>query len=134
MGTTLQTPLAKEIDVANTKAKYDAQIKKLLSNKNILAWILKYTVKEFSNYSIEQIKPCIEGTPEVSCTPVEPGMTNAEVITGDNTEDVILNEGRIFYDIKFYVILQNSEHTKIIINVEAQKNNTDYNIVARAIF
>ena len=40
--------------------KYDTQVKKVLSNKWILAWMLKYTVKEFAGYSFSDIAKCME--------------------------------------------------------------------------
>lgn len=114
----LETPLAGDIDATKEKSKYDAQVKKALSNRIILVCILKYTVKEFFDYSITEIEKCIEGTPEVAKVSVDTGLSNKSI--GDmNTEDAIPNEGRIAYDIKFYVILPDGEHTKIIINIEA---------------
>lgn len=130
----VETPLAGDIDATEEKSKYDAQVKKVLSNKIILAWILKYTVKEFFDYSIAEIEKCIEGTPEVAKVPVDAGLSNRS-IEGMNTEDAVPNEGRITYDIKFYVILPNGEHTKIIINIEAQKDSKPgYDLVTRAVF
>lgn len=37
------------MDVAHLKEKYDDNIWSMLSNKVILAWILKYTLDEFKN-------------------------------------------------------------------------------------
>lgn len=83
----------------------------ILAKKIILSWILKYTVKEFFNYSIEKIEKCIEGTPKVVEVPVDAGLSNKS-IEGMNTEDAIPNEGRITYDIKFYVILPDGKTYK----------------------
>lgn len=130
-----ETPLANDIDATDGKSKYDAQVKKVLANKIILAWILKYTVKEFSEFSITEIEKCIEGTPEVAKVPVDTGLSNMTSIEGLNTEDAVPNEGKITYDIKFYVILPDGEQTKIIINVEAQKDSDPgYDLVTRAVF
>ena len=131
----IDTSLANDIDATDGKSKYDAQVKKVLANKVILAWILKYTVKEFFEFSISDIEKCIEGTPEVAKVPVDAGLSNMESIEGLNTEDAVPNEGKITYDIKFYVILPNGEHTKIIINIEAQKDSEPgYDLVTRAVF
>ena len=46
----IKTNIAKTVEEAGTKARYDAAVKKVLSDPQILAWILKYTVKEFSEY------------------------------------------------------------------------------------
>ena len=42
-----KTTLANDIEVADVKAQYDAEVKKILANKEILAWILQYCVDEF---------------------------------------------------------------------------------------
>lgn len=46
---------SKMIDTVRQEAQYDACVKKLLSEKIILAWILKECVNEFRNYSISRI-------------------------------------------------------------------------------
>ena len=46
MGT--ETTLAKVIDIADDKMRYDAVCKRLLSEKYILAWIMKCCMKEFN--------------------------------------------------------------------------------------
>jgi len=45
------------------KMRYDAVVKKILSDKQILAMILKCTVKEFEQSTREEIIACIEGNP-----------------------------------------------------------------------
>lgn len=131
----MDTLLANDIDATDGKSKYDAQVKKVLANKIILAWILKYTVREFFEFSIFDIEKCIEGTPEVAKVPVDTGLSNMESIEGLNTEDAIPNEGKITYDIKFYVMLPDGEYTKMIINIEGQKDSEPgYDIVTRAVF
>ena len=51
--------------------RYDQSAKNILSDKSILAHILKSTVSEFKDASIEDIANVyIEGTPEVSQIPV----------------------------------------------------------------
>ena len=44
----VETQLAKLIQVTNEKAKYDTQVKKLLANEAILAWILKTCTEELA--------------------------------------------------------------------------------------
>ena len=130
-----QTPLANDIDATDGKSKYDTQVKKVLANKVILAWILKYTMKELANVEISHIEKCIESNIEVATDPLEPGLTNLSAITGSTNENAVPNEGKITFDIRFYVILPDGNHTKVIINVEAQKDNSPgYDIVTRAIF
>ena len=52
----MKNELAGDIGLAAGKSQYDAQCKRILANKVILAWILKYTVKEFEEMSIRRIK------------------------------------------------------------------------------
>ena len=131
----LQTPLADTIDASDVKAKYDAQIKAILANKHILSWIMKHTMKEFKEMDILDIVKCIEGEVDVGIVPVAPGMTNLVIITGDTTESAIPNEGKVTFDIRFHVLLPDGKRTKIIINIEAQKNsNPGYDLLPRGIF
>lgn len=137
-----KTYLARSIRVADEKAQYDAQAKKIISDKMILAWIAKYAVEELKEYSIPVIISCIEGEPEVATVPVYPGevrtggeFTKPGAITGLSTEDKVPNEGEVTYDIRFYVITPKKEILKIIINVEIQKDfYPGYDLVTRAIF
>ena len=130
-----QTPLANDIDASDGKAKYDTQIKKVLSNKIILSWIMKYTIKEFENMDISDIVKCIDGDIDIAIIPVEPGLTNLDVITGEATENAIPNEGKVTFDIRFHVVLPDGKRTKMIINIEAQKDSPPgYDLVPRGIF
>lgn len=61
--------LLQETDI---NAKYDAEAKKLLSNKEILSRILKYSVDEFKDFSISEIIDSIEGEPVISKINVRP--------------------------------------------------------------
>lgn len=149
------TYLFHAIDIAQNKIQYDTEVKKVLSDKGILAWILKYTVKEFESFSIAEIKNCIEGEPEIMTVPVYPGETIPPAITGIKNEDAVPNEGKITYDIRFYVLLPTRQYKnntsavkkdvnstpttenriKLILNIEAQKDYyPGYDLVARAIF
>ena len=130
-----KTNISQLIDRINPdKLQYNTEIIKILSDKTILAWILKYAVEEFMNCGIEVIRECIEGTPEIHTRKVLPGKT-PESITGMNTADLVLDEGESYFDIYFYAYPPDGEKTKIIINVEAQnKYDEKYDIVTRAIF
>lgn len=72
----MKNMLARDIELAEGKSQYDAQCKKVLANKTILAWILKYTVQECKAMEIEEIKDCICGKPEIASVRMEPGRTN----------------------------------------------------------
>ena len=139
----IQNSISKTIDTAEQEAQYDTCVKKLLSEKIILAWILKECVNEFKQYSIPQImKECIEGEPKVAVIAVdqddldyeEDAQTN--LIEGLNTEDASIKEGKVYYDIRFSAVVPDTkEPVQLIINVEAQKSDkTPYPLIKRAIY
>ena len=123
------TKLAGNIVQAGQKARYDAACWQLISNKAILAWILKGCVEEFYGCDIRDIaERYIEGTPEVGTVGVHPDETNEETpaaagdtITGMNTEDTTLTEGKVTYDVRFYALApKDREQIRLLLNVEAQ--------------
>ena len=124
------------------KAQYDASAKRLLGQKIILAHILIRVVEEFKGMDADTVASLIEGEPYISQVPVELGLTNKETvdartgerIVGLNTESSEIDEGKIYFDIIFYVRMRDGL-AKMIINLEAQKNEpTKYFILNRAIF
>lgn len=52
----MKTYIANAIDIAGVKSRYDKEVIKLLSDKKVLSWILKYTTQEFSTYNYNGIK------------------------------------------------------------------------------
>ena len=73
----------------------------------------------------------IEGEPYISQVPVELGLTNKEMvdagtgerIVGLNTESSEIDEGKIYFDIIFYVRMRDGL-AKMIINLEASQTMT----------
>ncbi len=119
--------------VSGERAKLDQKIKEFLSNKIILAWILKYTVQEFFEFEITEIRDMIEGEIEISSVPLEPGsprlllQKGKEIITGLPSEDRVENEGVVYYDIRFFVKYPKEDKLiKMIINLEAQNEFRKY--------
>lgn len=131
-----ETYLKRSLDSANEKAKYDENVKTILSDKTILSWILKYSAEEYRNCSIEEIRSCIEGTPLVASIAVMPGSTRLDKALGLNTESEIPNEGKVTFDIIFYALHPDTrERTKIFLNVEGQKDGSPgYDLVPRGVF
>lgn len=127
-----------DIFMKNNKATYDAAAKGFLSDKSILAWLLKYCVSEFKDYGITEIaKKYIGNDIEVSIIPIEPDKTNAvRKILPEGTEYRTVTEGTTFFDIRFSAYApDNGEMIKLIINVEAQKkNDPEYHLITRGIF
>lgn len=126
--------IADAVEIAKDKAQYDAAVKGILSDRNVLAWILSKTVMELEGVPIEVIKDCIEGEPEVSRVYVDPGRSNQTVINED-TEDKVPYEGAVRFDIRFCVITPDRQRIRLIINVEAQKKfYPGYDLVTRGIY
>ena len=98
-----KTHLATSVEVAETKILLDENAKHVLGNKQVLAWIVKYTVEEFRDYELKQIENCIEGEPEIGTHNIYPGKRKTEAIIGMNSESVIPNEGRAAFDIRFHM-------------------------------
>jgi len=81
------THLGRTIDsVLEEKILYDKNIKELLSDIQVLAYIAKYTVEEVQHLTIEEIMGCIEKDKiEVGIAEVEPGRSN-------QTDDYIISK------------------------------------------
>ncbi|SFB13705.1 hypothetical protein SAMN05216249_11075 [Acetitomaculum ruminis DSM 5522] len=143
----------KELSLADLKAQYDTYVKRLLSDKEILAFILINTIKEFKDYSIKEAKKAIEGDVKTDLISVRPSKENlkrifsedekgkenknvyqSEKIFGLNTESKIPGEGKMNFDIVFTVRTIKGERQKIYINLEAQKDfYPGYDLVTRSI-
>ena len=133
----IDTTLAKAIDAAGTNAEYDAAVKNILAEKQILAWILKSCVEEFADIELNKIADkYIEGEPQIAEIPVMPDETNAPKVQGTGVEDVTMTEGTVKYDIRFQALVPNSEEViSLIINVEAQNDYyPGYPLVKRGIY
>ena len=131
----MNNELAGAVLAADIKAQYDAQCKLVLSQKEVLAWILQGVAEEFALLSREEIKACIEGMPGISSVSVAPGGTGGR-ITGLETESRIEGEGRVVYDIRFPANLPgHGRLVRLLIDVEAQKDYyPGYQLPTRGIF
>ena len=127
---------------------YDQHAKRLLSQRAIMARLLKRTVPEFKDVAISDIaEKCIEGTPQISEIPLDRDMTNVarsiqmmpKEFFGDATESLGITEGWIRFDILFHArVPRSGELVTLIINVEAQRtqkrSKLGYAILRRAIY
>ena len=125
---------------------YDAQAKRLLGNRHIVAHILVNTLEEYKGMDPKEVANLIEGEIHTDMVPIEAGLTNdffADAKIKNKFGDRIIelknecgdiNEGVIVFDIIFY-IRKKDGLTKMIINIEAQKDTpTKYKIINRATF
>lgn len=91
-----ETYLSQAIEaVSPSGAEYDTNAKYLLADKQILARILKYTVKEFQDMSVEDIISSIGADIEVGTRPLDPGLSNLGRVNVAGTEDNVPGEGII---------------------------------------
>lgn len=110
---------------------YDNYCKILLSNKDILAYIMKICMEEYKDCTIQEIKDCIESVS------VQTTGNTKERIEGMPTEDESVFGALIRYDILFKAKLPNQEvgEVGLFINLEAQnKDMSEYSIVTRGIY
>lgn len=123
--------------------KLDKCVKRLLSDKQVLARILKRVTVEFKDEDLPAIMKSIEGKPQIETVPVSPGLTNlppeATHLLGDNRESNISSEGTHYFDIKFTAKIPDNKYVdfgiRIIVNVESQDDYyPGYDLVSRGIF
>ena len=127
------TLLTEHLDLADQKPMYDNICKKILSNKMILAWIMKECAPEYQDIEVEDIaEKYIEGEPNISSI----NVTSGESIDGLPGEDIGMNEGKIVYDIRYRAICPAEDgFIELIINVEAQNRyNPGYPLIRRGIY
>jgi len=115
--------MAQGLHSTDDSAGYDAACKRVLSEKAILARIMKACLAEYRDCPVRDIEEkYIEGQPQVSSVPVLPDEEGS-VISGLDTEDKSVHEGTVTYDIRFRAIAPDSgELIGLIVNVEAQNN------------
>lgn len=60
-----------------------------------------------------------EGEPDIEAVPVNPGSRKPGAIVGIATEDAVLHEGNVIYDIRFSVVTPAKVRVKMYMNIEA---------------
>lgn len=103
------------------KAKYDQTMLNVLSDKQVLAWILKRFVGEYEHLPLEEIETkYIE--PETILVSKAGVSRDSSRIKGLSEKDSTQMEGTIYYDIVFQAYYPGNEQEKIglYINLEAQ--------------
>lgn len=128
--------------IRNTEAMeaYDAACKRLLSEKSILARIMKGCIEEYGDCDVAEIaEKYIEGMPQVGEVPVMPDETNMAVgtrIQGLSNEDATVMEGTVTYDIRFSALFPKTKgNVQVQINLEAQNVfYPGYPLLKRAIY
>lgn len=133
-----ETNLAQTIEaIDDSSFAYDSNVKFLLADKQILARILKYAIREFKDMAVDDIMDSIGDDIDVGTKPVDAGLSNMGRVKVSNTEDNIPGEGKIFFDIRFTAYHKEKE-MKFLVNIEAQKSSDPgklgYHLENRIIF
>lgn len=112
----------------------DEMIKQVFSSKQILAKIIKPIIPELNDLSDKEVQNRIEA---ISTEIPVSAYGNPDKITGSATEDRVVGEGNVNYDIRFSVLCPDKEtrECQILVDLEAQgKPNPDYPLSYRAIY
>lgn len=133
-----KTNLAQSVEATNDiGAAYDANIKYLLADKQVLARILKYAVEEFHDMPLNEIMANIGDNIEIGSKSLVPGLTNLGRVQLSSAEDNVPGEGKIYFDIRFSAYNRTDE-MKFLINVEAQRASSakklGYHLENRIVF
>lgn len=100
--------IAQALHTTEGNSAYDEACKRLLSQKIILAWIMKSCLEEYRDLDVTEIaQKCIEGTPSISKESVFPDDVGP-LIQGTETTDKSLSERTITYDISFRAVAPGS--------------------------
>ena len=130
------TSIAFGIEATQESLDYDASCKRILSEKIILAWILKSCVTEFKDFDVQFIADkCIEGEPQIAIVPIAPHETGP-MIRGRNTVQTSPTESNFTFDIYFDAIVPGTDEViRLIINIEPQDDYyPGYPLPKRGIF
>ena len=127
-----------------TGAEYDAGMKQLMSNKEILIPILQMTVPEFKTCSQEEILQCLDISSITKDDFVSdiPDIEKNLRLAKENSELSSLMEKLLRFDIRFKIVNPRLSTEKMRVNLhidlEAQKSyrpsNPSYPIIKRAVY
>ncbi len=142
-----QTDESRVLEDTEKLSQYDNALRKLLSEKIFLAWILKGCTEEFRDVDPKEIKErYIEGEPQVAEValddefPTDPGSKTFPRITGMDTVSKSTHEGTVTYDIRFSAMTPVFGQPvtlgmKLIVDVEGQRDfYPGYPLVTRAVY
>ena len=118
------------------KKAYDEACKRVLSDRGIMAHILKACTEEFKDCDLQDIaQRYIQGEPSISRIAVEPEAILPR-IESEQTEDKSEAEGTVYYDIRFHAVAPvDGKLIQLIINLEAQNDfNPGYPLLKRAVY
>lgn len=133
----MESYVAEVIRKADIKTQYDTTCKLILSEVEILAWILKGCIPEYEEQSAREIaEKYICGRVQTGEVPVHPNERRSMRAGTSGVEDDTLYEGKVTYDVRCDAFLPEKERALgIIIDLEGQnKMNLKYPLLKREIY
>ncbi len=113
------------LSITERTAGLDKASKELMKCKEVLAVILKGVVKEYENYTTQEIIQFIEGDSISNDVEVSAGRNISQII-GDDKEYIALGEKTTFFDTKFQTVNPTLSAEKLLIymhiDVEMQRD------------
>ena len=129
------TGLHESLQAVEGKERYDAQVKRVLGYKVVLAEILQGCLREYQGMTRDEVEACISGEPEIGVHPVHGDGESAARAKLLANEDSSPAEGIVSYDVRFEALTARGERTAVIINVEAQRSTSPgYPLTKRAMY
>ena len=117
----------------------DPLIKKIFSNREVLAWLLVHFINEYKGLTVQKVMT--EYLPnakvDIRRIPVHPGEAPPESVKTDNVEDKQLAEGTTVFDVVLLLPSpkQPGKSIGVVINIEVQKNDSPgYPIESRMVY
>ena len=117
----------------------DALIKKIFSNREVLAWLLVNFIDEYKGCTVQEIMETYlpKATLTFGLEAVHPGEILPENVPLSNTEDKELLEGMVSFDVLLMLPIPQRPEGRIgvVIDVEVQKNDSPgYPIESRMVY
>ena len=137
------TAIARSMEAFGDSPHYDAASKKLMSFKDVVAWILKLNTKEFADYDVSFIASnCISevSVSEEAVHQDEPDRSGTlggnERVTLLNSESKSTSEGTVYYDIRLRArVPRDKRDVFLFINIEIQNEDKEkYSLVTRVLY
>ena len=133
----VKNSISESMNAIRGKESKDQSAKSIFSYKPIMSNILKYTVEEYKNCSLEEIMECIEGdTIQTGTALIEEDM--AKTIRGERNELHTTDETAATFDILFRSLVPQTERNVLInlhVDFELQKNyQPGYPVIKRGVY
>ena len=131
------TLIAQKLKIYEGKARYDAAAKKILQDKQVVAWILKGCVREYVDCSFQDIQKYLDAASFSAGVVLDSDETIPSLL-GLQNEDALLYEGKVLFDsLAFLRTPITGGNIGIILDVEAQniqREQSKYPIITRGIY